>query len=108
MNRVASGLAALAAASIAVAGCGSSSSGGDNPTVTSTGGSTALSSACSPSHLKTVSSGNITIGVDNPVFPPWNNDTKNPLNGKGFESAVDLAIAKKLGYSPAQIKAKRI
>jgi polar amino acid transport system substrate-binding protein len=55
-----------------------------------------------------VSSGNITIGVDQPVYPPWFNHNKTPIDGNGFESAVDLAIAKKLGYTPDQIKVKRI
>jgi polar amino acid transport system substrate-binding protein len=107
MNRVAMGLAALATTSIAVAGCGSSSSGsGDNPTVTGTASTAA--NPCLPSQLKTVSPGTITIGVDQPVFPPWFNDNKTPIDGKGFESAVDLAIASELGYKPAQIKVKRI
>jgi polar amino acid transport system substrate-binding protein len=55
-----------------------------------------------------VSSGNITIGVDQPVFPPWFNHNKTPIDGNGFESAVDLAIATELGYTPSQIKVKRI
>lgn len=101
--------AALAAASIAVAGCGSSSSGGDNPTVQS-GGATGTpgAAACTPSTMKTTSQGNITIGVDDPVYPPWFNDMKNAISGKGFESAVDLAIAKQLGYSSSQIKLHKI
>jgi polar amino acid transport system substrate-binding protein len=103
-------MVALAAVGIAVGGCGSSSSGGDNPTVTPPTNTAAAGAipGCTPSTMHTVSSDNITIGVDNPVFPPWMNDTKNPLNGKGFESAVDLAIAKELGYSAAQTKVKRI
>jgi polar amino acid transport system substrate-binding protein len=102
-------LAALAAAGIAVAGCGSSSTG-DTPTVTPPTNTAAAGGlpGCDPSTMHTVSHGNLTIGVDNPVFPPWMNDTKNPLNGKGFESAVDLAIARELGYGPAQTKVKRI
>jgi polar amino acid transport system substrate-binding protein len=108
LKRVALGLAMLATTGIAVAGCGSSSSGsGDNPTVGTTSTAQAAD-ACTPSQLKTVSPGNITIGVDQPVYPPWFNDNKTPIDGKGFESAVDLAIAKALGYTPAQIKLKRI
>jgi polar amino acid transport system substrate-binding protein len=58
--------------------------------------------------MQTVSSGNITIGVDQPVYPPWFNHNGSPIDGNGFESAVDLAIAKELGYTSAQIKVKRI
>jgi polar amino acid transport system substrate-binding protein len=103
-------LAALAAASIALAGCGSSSSGGTSLTTGNPTG-TAQTSAipgCSPSTLQTVSSGNITIGVDQPVYPPWFNDNNSPIDGNGFESAVDLKIAQELGYLPSQIKVKRI
>jgi polar amino acid transport system substrate-binding protein len=115
VNRVGLGLAALAATSVAVAGCGSSSSGaGAGPPVSSApvqsspAAPAALVPGCTPSTLQTVSSGNITIGVDQPVFPPWFNHNKTPIDGNGFESAVDLAIAKELGYTPAQIKVKRI
>jgi polar amino acid transport system substrate-binding protein len=53
--------------------------------------------------MHTLKPNTLTIGVDNPVFPPWfrNND---PSNGKGYEGAVDAAIASRLGYTPAQIK----
>jgi polar amino acid transport system substrate-binding protein len=49
----------------------------------------------------------LTIGADKPVYPPWfvGND---PTNGKGFEGAVDFAIAKELGYTPSQIKVNRV
>jgi polar amino acid transport system substrate-binding protein len=114
------GLAAVAAASLSIAACGSSSSGNgpaasQSSTGVSTGASPAASTAaaglipgCTPGTLKTVSSGNITIGVDEPVYPPWFNHNKTPIDGNGFESAVDLAIVKELGYTPAQTKVKRI
>ena len=60
----------------------------------------------------TVTSGRLTIGTDNPAFPPWfAGGTKSsswkindPATGKGYESAVAYAIAKKLGYSKAAVK----
>jgi len=60
----------------------------------------------------TVSSGQLTIGTDNPAFPPWfDGGTKSsfwkindPSTGKGYESAVAYAIAGKLGYGKAQVK----
>jgi polar amino acid transport system substrate-binding protein len=109
VKRVAVALAALVAAGAAVAGCGDSSSGGgvatDKPPASVPLGGI---EGCTPDELQTVSPGVITIGVDQPVYPPWFNDNKNPVNGEGYESAVDLAIAKKLGYTPEQIKLKRI
>jgi polar amino acid transport system substrate-binding protein len=59
----------------------------------------------------TVTDGRLTIGTDNPAFPPWfAGGTKSswkindPSTGKGYESAVAYAIAKKLGYSKSQVK----
>jgi polar amino acid transport system substrate-binding protein len=108
VKRVAVSVAALVTAGIAVAGCGSSSSGGSPSSANQSAAATAIAGACSPGTLKTVDPGNITIGVDQPVYPPWFNDNKTPVDGNGYESAVDLAIAKRLGYSADQIKVKRI
>jgi polar amino acid transport system substrate-binding protein len=59
----------------------------------------------------TVSSGQLTIGTDNPAYPPWYaGGTKtskwkinDPATGKGYESAVAYAIAKQLGYPAAKV-----
>jgi polar amino acid transport system substrate-binding protein len=105
MNRVAMGIAALAATSVAVAGCGSSSSGGTSGAVGAS--NTSKIPGCSTSTLQTKKAGTLTFGADKPVFEPWyvNND---PTNGKGFEDAVSYAIAKELGYSPSQVAWTRI
>ncbi len=68
--------------------------------------STAAAATC-----PTVKSGQLTVGTDNPAYPPWYaGGTKSskwkindPATGKGYESAVAYAIAKKLGYSKAQV-----
>jgi polar amino acid transport system substrate-binding protein len=68
--------------------------------------SRALSANC-----PTVSSGQLTIGTDNPAYPPWYaGGTKSskwkindPSTGKGYESAVAYAIAKQLGYGKSQV-----
>jgi polar amino acid transport system substrate-binding protein len=59
----------------------------------------------------TVKSGQLTIGTDNPAYPPVRGRTKgrpwkihDPATGKGYESAVAYAIAKQLGFSRAQVK----
>jgi polar amino acid transport system substrate-binding protein len=54
----------------------------------------------------------LTVGADNPAFPPWfggDEKTKpwkvsDPYSGKGYESAVAYAVAKQLGFSKAQVK----
>ena len=59
----------------------------------------------------TVKDGQLTIGTDNPAYPPWYaGGTKsskwkinNPATGKGYESAVAYAIAGKLGYAKTKV-----
>jgi len=60
----------------------------------------------------TVTDGQLTIGTDNPAFPPWfgggtktsNWKINDPATGQGYESAVAYAIAKKLGYDKSKVK----
>jgi polar amino acid transport system substrate-binding protein len=75
-------------------------------TATATGGRSVSAANC-----PTVSSGALTIGTDNPAYPPWfggNEGHKwkisDPYSGKGYESAVAYAVAKQLGYAPAKVK----
>ena len=94
-------LSAVAALSLVVVACGSSKQSG----------ATAVSGACAPASLALVKSGQLTVGTDNPAYPPWYaGGTKSsfwkindPSNGKGFEPAVAYAIAKQLGFKPNQV-----
>jgi polar amino acid transport system substrate-binding protein len=69
------------------------------------------SSAIASAACATVKSGQLTIGTDNPAYPPWfAGGTKtskwkinDPATGKGYESAVAYAVAKKLGYAKASV-----
>ncbi len=63
----------------------------------------AASAACTPSTLKTVTAKTLTIATGAPAYIPWVIDDK-PESGKGFEAAVAYAVAKKLGYTNAQVK----
>jgi polar amino acid transport system substrate-binding protein len=57
-------------------------------------------------------SATLTVGADNPAYPPWfggDEKTKpwkvsDPYSGKGYEAAVAYAVAKQLGFSPTQVK----
>ena len=59
----------------------------------------------------TVSKGTLTVGTDNPAYPPWYGGNpghgwkvSDPYSGKGYESAVAYAVAKQLGYAHAKVK----
>jgi polar amino acid transport system substrate-binding protein len=88
------GLAAVAA--LALAGCGSSKT-------TSKPSTTASANACAKAHLALHTPGVLTVATDSPAYPPYFENDK-PANGKGFESAVAYAIAKQLGFTPAEVK----
>jgi polar amino acid transport system substrate-binding protein len=99
-------LVALAATAVAIAtaGCGGGSSG--TPTTTS-----AASASCVKSKLTLVKPGQLTVGTDNPAYPPWYaGGTKSsfwkvndPATQKGYESATAYAVAKQLGFSPSAV-----
>lgn len=70
--------------------------------------------ACAREGLAVVTAGTLTIGTDNPAFPPYfleNTDGSktdpwelgDPTNKTGFESAVGYAIADQLGFGPEEV-----
>ncbi len=59
----------------------------------------------------TVTKGTLTVGTDNPAYPPWFGGKEghgwkvsDPYSGQGYESAVTYAVAKQLGYAKAKVK----
>ncbi len=99
-----SGLALVAAAALAI--------------VATAGGARTTSAAgaaipgCSIGSLNLIEDGVLTVGTDNPAFPPWyggGEKTKpwkvsDPYSGKGYESAVAYAVARQLGFTKSQVK----
>ena len=67
---------------------------------------------CAKGSLNLVEDGVLTIGADNPAFPPWFGGAEktkpwkvsDPYSGKGYESAVSYAVARQLGFTKAQVK----
>ncbi len=71
--------------------------------------------ACSKDALDTLTAGKLTIGADNPAFPPYFDppatgetatapwELGDPTNKRGFEAAVAWAIAAQLGFSDADV-----
>jgi polar amino acid transport system substrate-binding protein len=79
-----------------------------SPTATATPAAvtpTALADACAAA-LDTLAPGRLTVGADNPAFPPYYDpepadpawELGNPNNGKGFEAAVAYALADQIGF----------
>ena len=49
------------------------------------------------------SDGKLTIHTDQPLYPPWFIDN-DPTNGQGFEGALAMALATRMGFTPEQIE----
>jgi polar amino acid transport system substrate-binding protein len=100
-------LTALAAVvALGLTACGGSSGSGSSSSSSSSSGASAGTTAqnqCTKAKLKTTTPGTLTVATDKPAFPPYFEDN-DPTNGKGFESAVAYAIAKRLGYAPGDVK----
>src|SRR5207253_7378759 len=73
----------------------------------------AVAPAAHAANCPTVRDGKLTVGTDNPAYPPWFGGdppkgsswkVSDPASGKGYESAVAYAVAKQLGYKPAQVQ----
>jgi len=96
---------ALAAALLVLAGCGSSDSGSSSSSSASSSTATSANAAdkCTKDQLQTRTPGTLTVATDKPAFPPYFEDN-DPTNGRGFESAVAYAIARKLGYAKSDVK----
>ncbi len=83
------------------------------PTPTPTAAPTATPDACAAANLKLATAGKLTIGTDNPAYPPYyqipdGTATKpwelgDPTNGQGFESAFAYALAQQLGFTKDQV-----
>src|SRR5687768_6213476 len=89
-------------------------SAGESPSTTSEQAPSAETSAaaggCTPDALATKADGRLTIGTDNPAFPPyWDPPAEgeeatdpwelgDPTNKRGFEGAVAWAVAEELGF----------
>lgn len=101
----------------ACSGGGSSPSASAEPstsapaTTSSAPSASAAADGCAAESLETKTAGRLTIGTDNPAFPPyWNPPAEgeegtdpwelgDPTNKGGFEGAVAWAVAEELGFA---------
>lgn len=72
--------------------------------------------ACAKENLALTTPGILTIGADNPAFPPYFDfpadgetatepwELGDPTNGRGFESATAFAIAEALGFTAEEVE----
>jgi polar amino acid transport system substrate-binding protein len=68
------------------------------------GGSEGTTASCEKDDLNLVQDGVLTIGTDEPSFPPWFDFDGGPSTGTGFESAVAYAVAQELGFTPEEVE----
>jgi len=73
--------------------------------------------ACAPENLSTLTAGTLTIGADNPAYPPYfahreggntppweeSDFTGDPTTGEGFEGATAYAVAGALGFAADKV-----
>ena len=76
---------------------------------------TATPDACAKENLALTTPGTLTVGADNPAFPPYYDfpgdgetatdpwELGDPNNGRGFESATAYAIAEALGFADTEV-----
>jgi polar amino acid transport system substrate-binding protein len=100
----------VAILTLAAAACGSDE---ESAATTAAGGGTETTAAdpCAKDQLALKTAGQLTIGTDNPGFPPWFqnakggpwNPTKEPTK-MGYEAAVAYAVAEGLGFTDDEVK----
>src|SRR5512145_759228 len=94
---------------LAAASCGGDDDDGEAGSATTT---ESIEAACEPGSLETKTPGQLTIGTDNPAFPPWFEGTKqfdpwDPTTTptkKGYEQEVAYGIARELGFADDEVK----
>jgi polar amino acid transport system substrate-binding protein len=107
MRKALLALLLLSLLAFAAAACG-----GDDDEGEADGTTTAAMASCEKDSLDLVTPGQLTIGTDNPAFPPWFEGTKkfepwDPTTAptkKGYEAEVAYGIARELGFTDDEVK----
>ncbi|TAK00066.1 MAG: amino acid ABC transporter substrate-binding protein [Chloroflexota bacterium] len=101
---------------LAACGGGATATPSGTPAASATPEVTAAATpdACAPENLETMTAGTLTIGADNPAFPPYFQPSDpavegsvwefgEPTNGDGLEAATAYAVAEQLGFAADQV-----
>jgi polar amino acid transport system substrate-binding protein len=88
------------------------SCGDDDDDDGAAGGEATTEVSCEKDSLELVTPGQLTVGTDNPAFPPWFEGTKefdpwDPTTTptkKGYEQEVAYGIARELGFTDDEVK----
>ncbi|MEO5884597.1 MAG: transporter substrate-binding domain-containing protein [Candidatus Limnocylindrales bacterium] len=92
-----------------------STAASDLPSVAPSIAASPTPDACAKESLALTTPGMLTIGADNPAFPPYYQgppegetatapwEFGDPNNGQGFEAATAYAIAESLGFTKAEV-----
>jgi polar amino acid transport system substrate-binding protein len=107
MRRLLLALPLVLVLAFAAAACGGDDNGGS-----AEGTTTEAAASCDKDSLQTVNAGELTIGTDNPAFPPWFEgkkafdpwDPTTPPTKKGYEAETAYAIAHELGFTDDEVK----
>jgi polar amino acid transport system substrate-binding protein len=104
----------LAVLAMLAAGCGGDDDDdGGGAAGTTTAAETTGGEDCAKDQLDLASAGKLTIGTDNPAFPPWFDggtpkgskwEINDPSKGQGFEGAVAYAVAEKMGFAKNEVE----
>jgi polar amino acid transport system substrate-binding protein len=110
-------------ATLVLAACSSGGGATSSPSIAASASPSAAAStpasaspsadACAKDNLTTVTAGTLTVGTDNPAYPPYFQipdgtatapwELGDPTNGEGFESAFAYALAEKLGFAKDEV-----
>jgi len=102
-----SGAASAPAPTAAPSAAPATSAPTEAPSVAPTEAPSAVVAACAPASLQTKTAGTLTIGADNPAYPPYYQPSDpatapwelgDPTNREGFEGKVAWSIARNLGF----------
>jgi polar amino acid transport system substrate-binding protein len=104
----------VAVLAVFAAGCGGDDDDdGGSAAGTTTAAETTGGEDCAKDQLDLTTAGKLTIGTDNPAFPPWFDggtpkgskwEINDPSRGKGFEGAVAYAVADKMGFTKSEVE----